>query len=418
VRLICLLVILCLSCSVLAEDSLVVQGQNAAYCFDTKILENCDSCNYGASTTLGITNTAGTQERSLVWFWNWDTIAILHPTAVVDSATLQLYAETDTNMSIGAFEMLRPTGISQSNTREGTGPGTDPYEGIVWDAWYHTPTYAADSAYAKPGADSTDDAGTQHRGPSYWTGELHSHTQAHTNWDGKAADVGTSNNVRDSTITENGILKVTNFTAGVLTGATIDSVQVFYEGFSRAAAGSITMQLTKDGTNGVGTAYAKVIAEGTGDGSYEDAADPLWGTTLTAAEVNATTFGVIITNLDDMGTELLCDYIYIVIWYSRQDADRKATAMSSNDVDSSAASSATNCWYSWKIDGTLLAAWIAGTKEPWGVILLQTGAETGGATTFTSSEGATTANRPKWVIYYHLPSTGGAARRRLLMDGG
>lgn len=115
-------------------------------------------------------------------------------------------------------------------------------------------------------------------------------------------------------------LYITNFTMGIPAGATIDTIEVTTHALgsaTQAARRLITLYLTKDGTAvaGDGESFQHAQAEDSvvkagGIGG------PLWNTTWTAAEVNASTFGVILwKNAAQAGTISL-DQVTIRIHYS------------------------------------------------------------------------------------------------------
>ena len=93
------------------------------------------------------------------------------------------------------------------------------------------------------------------------------------------------------------LLKATNFSMGVPTGATINGILVEIERYcdSGEVCEDVDVCLTKDGSARVGddkSAGADFNAGSVTTVSFGGAAD-LWGTTWTAAEVNASTFGVL-----------------------------------------------------------------------------------------------------------------------------
>ena len=88
-------------------------------------------------------------------------------------------------------------------------------------------------------------------------------------------------------------------------------------------------------------------------------------------------------------------------------ADRRATAMATVTV------SAASSWHRFRVNSELSQDWYDGTKQPFGVILMETGIT--GTTVFASSEYATPAYRPKVTIYYHAATNEAGSRRRLLL---
>jgi hypothetical protein len=88
-------------------------------------------------------------------------------------------------------------------------------------------------------------------------------------------------------------------------------------------------------------------------------------------------------------------------------ADRKATAMASVTV------AATSTWHRFRVNRQLAQDWYDGSKQPYGVLFLETG--TVGTTAFASSEYAVASYRPKVTIYFHAAETEVASRRRRLI---
>jgi hypothetical protein len=88
-------------------------------------------------------------------------------------------------------------------------------------------------------------------------------------------------------------------------------------------------------------------------------------------------------------------------------SDRKATPMDAVLVTSAGS------WYSFDVDTALAQDWYDGTKEPFGVVFIET--SSAGITVLASSENATTANCPKVTIYYHSPGTTSSCRRAVVL---
>jgi hypothetical protein len=88
-------------------------------------------------------------------------------------------------------------------------------------------------------------------------------------------------------------------------------------------------------------------------------------------------------------------------------ADRKASAMATVTVSSA------STWHRFRVNAGLAQDWYDGTKQPYGVIFIETGA--GSTTVFASSECTTSAYRPKVTIYYHAVETLAVSRRRAMM---
>ncbi len=115
-------------------------------------------------------------------------------------------------------------------------------------------------------------------------------------------------------------LYVTNFTMGVTAGATIDSIFVTTEAqgsASQSARRRLVVFLTKDGTAVTG---ASVVFNHDQDSDTQTrltgGATPLWGTTWTAAEVNATTFGIVTWKSASQAGTILLDHVTIYIAFT------------------------------------------------------------------------------------------------------
>jgi hypothetical protein len=388
------------------------QGQNADGMFDTKIYSNSpyNDYNFGASTTLTLAAEAGLLKRALLWFNNWDTATVLHGVGtVVDSAFLEAYCETDTNETVSMYELLKPTFLT-TTSYEGTGNASSLETGVMaWDAWYWVVgSGVGDSVWGKVGCDSANDAGLQNRVSS---GVTPANEPASCSGWSNCSLAYSSNDSRARTGTQFATMILTNFTMAVPTGATVTNIEVKYEGYSslNPAGSEVAWELTKDGSTAATSTYdvlTVAYSAGGTDANYTDAAAALWGTTWTAAEVNASTFGVRIT-CNTSGNYTYCDQVLVTITYTNLGADRKATAMASTTC-------ADGTWARWKIASDVLADWIDGDKLPWGVILISDAQK---ATVFTSSEG-TAAQRPRWIIWSHTASAGTSSRRRMMINGG
>lgn len=133
--------------------------------------------------------------------------------------------------------------------------------------------------------------------------------------------VFTSNDERASyTGTASDSLYITNFSMGVTADATIDSIFVTPEAqgsASQAARRRLDGHLTKDGTTIVGD---HVIFNFDQDSDTQTrltgGTDPLWGTTWTAAEVNASTFGFVTNKSASQAGTILLDHVTIYIAFT------------------------------------------------------------------------------------------------------
>lgn len=113
-------------------------------------------------------------------------------------------------------------------------------------------------------------------------------------------------------------LCVTNFTVEVPTGATIDSIIIRTNG---KAGGSglpfmdrfIYVGLTKNGSVVAGQMVMGMLSDIDSDViSRHD----LWGTTWTPAEINATTFGVIIQKFNTINNNIEIDHVQVKVYWT------------------------------------------------------------------------------------------------------
>ncbi len=115
-------------------------------------------------------------------------------------------------------------------------------------------------------------------------------------------------------------LYVTNFSMGVTAGATIDSIFVTTEAqgsASQAARRRLAVFLTKDGTTAVGTAVTfNHDQDSDTQTRLTGGATPLWGTTFTAAEVNASTFGIVTWKSASQAGTILLDHVTIYVAFT------------------------------------------------------------------------------------------------------
>ena len=114
-------------------------------------------------------------------------------------------------------------------------------------------------------------------------------------------------------------LYITNLNMG-LPDATLDSIFVTTEAqgsASQAGRRKINLFLTKDGTTVVGESDAHTHARNTDDTKRSTGGTtPLWNTTWTAAEVNASTFGIVIWKSATQAGTILLDHVTIYVAYT------------------------------------------------------------------------------------------------------
>ncbi len=131
-----------------AADSLVVQGQNSAGIYDTKMYQNYDDINFGSSQTLTVLNLSGLNRRSLFKFTNMDTVGM---GKVIDSMAIDLYCTSQAGAIVGMFELWKDWYEGNSDNAVESGAADDTH-------WRHN-----DSAWTKEMADSVNDHGAQNR---------------------------------------------------------------------------------------------------------------------------------------------------------------------------------------------------------------------------------------------------------------
>lgn len=114
-------------------------------------------------------------------------------------------------------------------------------------------------------------------------------------------------------------LYITNFTMGVTALSTIDSIWATTHALgsaSQAVRRRFTGFLTKDGTTVVGESVAFQHAQTEDAATMTGGTTPLWNTTWTAAEVNASTFGIIIWKTASQAGSMSLDHATIRIAYT------------------------------------------------------------------------------------------------------
>jgi hypothetical protein len=123
---------------------------------------------------------------------------------------------------------------------------------------------------------------------------------------------------------------VTGLSSTVPSGATINGITVKFERFGDQGINEFltvadsAIYLTKDGTNIVGNNKSTGASWATSDNNTTTdfgGASDLWGTTLTAAEVNASTFGVMISpsltsSSTEGGSNVKIDQVTILVDYT------------------------------------------------------------------------------------------------------
>lgn len=172
--------------------------------------------------------------------------------------------------------------------------------------------------------------------------------------------------------------------------AVIDGVEVFtYENIVTDATFPPTLDyyLTKNGTSPVGSPKSSDLAPG--DQVYGGAAD-LWGTTLTRAEVNATTFGVfaqaVHSDSQFEGSETRINHIRVKVYYHLVSSPFATESASKTEGDLPTSKAGTDTDGTHIEDASPIAALAAadsdGTKlEDVSLVAAESGADTQGSVT-------------------------------------
>lgn len=143
-----------------------------------------------------------------------------------------------------------------------------------------------------------------------------------TNWT-NPTNVLVSDNTRAvyATTTQDN-LKITGFGFTIPTGATVIGITIAVEGNgtdATAANRSVELGLTKDGTTLAGTRAASQNLNQTTDTTLTfGGATSLFGTTLSVAEVNASTFGVLLRAASTNAGARNIDYVSVQVTYTYQ----------------------------------------------------------------------------------------------------
>jgi len=117
-------------------------------------------------------------------------------------------------------------------------------------------------------------------------------------------------------------LYITNFTMGVTAGATIDSIWFSTEGQGTSTNQSrrrIIINLVKDGKTVVGENVTHTHNQtDAGDNTVRSTGDttPLWNTSWTAAEINATSFGVALWKSANQSGDILIDHVTMYVAFT------------------------------------------------------------------------------------------------------
>jgi hypothetical protein len=142
------------------------------------------------------------------------------------------------------------------------------------------------------------------------------------NWSSPGNITASDNAYATAALTNNlsDYLAATQFGFSIPASATIDGVLVEIENSETASEATFDrVYLTKNGSSSVGSNRAGGVPIGSSDAydSFGGASD-LWGTSLTPAEVNASTFGVLIAVRDNNAgsTTVRIDHVRMTITYT------------------------------------------------------------------------------------------------------
>lgn len=113
-------------------------------------------------------------------------------------------------------------------------------------------------------------------------------------------------------------LRLTTFGFALPDNAIIRGFEVWIEGNGTSATATdrdIELFLTKDGSTSVGTVKDLTLNQTTDTVQLAGGASDLWGTTWDLAEVNATTFGVLVRDNDTTAAALNIDQVILRVYY-------------------------------------------------------------------------------------------------------
>lgn len=113
-------------------------------------------------------------------------------------------------------------------------------------------------------------------------------------------------------------VRVTQLNSALPVGSVINGITITIKGWnaSGGANGKIRVGLTKDGTTLAGTRVADVQLPTTNGFVTLGGAADLWGSTWTVNELNASTFGVLISDNDTVASQINLDQLQVVVDYT------------------------------------------------------------------------------------------------------
>lgn len=190
-----------------------------------------------------------------------------------------------------------------------------------------------------------------------WGDEVHktAGTVTTAGWTGATvANLNTANDVRATHQNTDGLdsIYLTNFSMAVPTGATIDSIWIGTQGqgsATQSARRRIVVAATKNGTSAAGENSAAIVQDQDSDTDNETTGntDQLFNTTWTVAEINASTFGVIIRNNVTQAGVVEVDSVSIRVVYTPAGGDipsRRNRLLRSSHFEKGLASCVRRCF--------------------------------------------------------------------------
>ena len=149
-----------------------------------------------------------------------------------------------------------------------------------------------------------------------------------TGWS-NVSNVYSSNDLRATASLTTAVMAATGFGFSIPVSSTILGIEIVteYQGSgNNTSRRELTVQLTKDGSAGVGTASAfSATAANTDQIFTVGGSADLLGNTLTAAEVNASTFGVLLKPSNVGSYARSVDHVYLVVYYESPVMDAEST---------------------------------------------------------------------------------------------
>jgi hypothetical protein len=375
-------------------DSIIIRGQDAAGCYDTKVRENSPYYNYGYGDydPLALNVTAGIRQRAIVWFTNIDTIGAGRK---IDSVVWLGRHEDTLDVTVTAYQFLKTTII------EDTAGNTIADEGVSWNWWDYLEGY-----WGMAGADSGVATGTENTGGQITVSSEYAPSSA-AGWTNSSSALACEDEL-EATNTATATLVGTVAYPTLAAGTIIDSVTIKTTARTSSAAVDAFVGLKAKTVDG-GIAHELDLTTGVQSFTVTDVPTG-WGFTSAqiVSAINADSLFLQVQK--ETGTATCYVDCFSVLWYYHiLDADYDSTSLGTVVCTDTG-------FARLNIGSTLPQAAYDGTVD--GIYLLLTG--NSALTTFSSSENATEGKRPAWIIYHQdtvtaVPVAG--RRRRILMEG-